>query len=245
MKSMFRKSATTLAMTAVLGLAGMQSAGAVELLTNGNFEAGSFAGWTVTDLAGGSGTWFIDTPGTTTPLSGATTSGAGGGAHGSFYAVTDQTGPGTHILRQSFTTTAGGKVMLEFDMFVNDYDSGPIVNGAGLTHTAGANQHGRVDILTAGAGAFDTGGTVLANYYLGVDAGVDPHGFTHYSFDITGIVGGGGTFQIRFAEVDNQLFLNMGVDNVTIDQDIPEPASLALIGLGLAAAGLSRRRRRA
>jgi hypothetical protein len=115
------------------------------------------------------------------------------------------------------------------------------VNPAGLTHLAGPNQHGRVDILSAGAGAFDTGGTVLGNFYIGVDPGVDPHAFTSYSFDVTSIVGGGGSYILRFAEVDNQLFLNMGVDNVSIEA-VPEPASLLL--LGMAAAGAVARARR-
>ena len=94
----------------VCGAAAMfavSSGQAAELLVNGDFETGTFAGWTVTDLAGGTGTWFIDTPGTTTPSSGIATSAAGGAPHGSFYAVTDQTGPGTHVLTQSFTVSAG------------------------------------------------------------------------------------------------------------------------------------------
>jgi hypothetical protein len=51
-------------------------------------------------------------------------------------------------------------------------------------------------------------------------------------------VGAGGTFQLRFAETDNQLFLNMGVDNAGIDYApatiLPEPTSLSLGFLGLA-----------
>jgi hypothetical protein len=48
-------------------------------------------------------------------------------------------------------------------------------------------------------------------------------------------VGGGGTFQIRFGEVDNQLFFQQGVDNVSISTPtaVPEPTSLALLGIGM------------
>ena len=45
--------------------------------------------------------------------------------------------------------------------------------------------------------------------YLGVDAGVDPHAFTNYSFNITSIVGAGGTFKLRFAEVDKRTELTI------------------------------------
>jgi hypothetical protein len=213
----------------------------IELITNGDFETGTLAGWTVADA--GSGTFFIDTPGTTTPLSSfATLAGAGTGA---FYAVTDQPGAGVHALIQSFTVTPGSTVMLSFDMFVNDQSgAGPIVNPAGLTYLSGPNQYARVDILTAAAGAFDTGATVLANFYLGVDTPPNPNPFTSYAFDITALVGGGGTFQLRFAEVDNQFFFNQGVDNVSITQEgaVPEPATLLLLGSGLVAAAARRRR---
>ena len=224
---------------AILLSASVASAGPIQLITNGDFEAGSLAGWTVTDRAGGSGTWSWDSPGTTTPLSGQPTQSTA--ANGRGYAVSDQPGPGTHVLSQAFTVNPSSSVILSFDMFVNDWDSGPIFGGQGLDHNGAANQFARVDIMSSGAGAFDTGAGVLANYFIGVDAGADPNPFTSYLFDITGLVGGGGNFVLRFAEVDNQFFFNMGVDNVSI-QAVPEPASLLLLGMG--AAGFAARLRR-
>ena len=79
------------ALAVVVTSASLAGAAPIELVTNGDFETGSFTGWTVTDQAGGSGNWFIDTPGSSTPMNGLPT--AANPAGGSFYAVTDQGGP--------------------------------------------------------------------------------------------------------------------------------------------------------
>ncbi len=208
---------------------------AVELITNGGFETGDFTGWSLFDQAGGSGSFFVDNT-TSTPLSGSPTVGPAGG---SFYAVSDQNGPGAHVLLQSFTINPASTAILSFSMFVNDQSGvGPIVNPAGLDYTANPNQHARVDILRAGADPFSTNpADVLANFYLNVDPFNNPNPYTNYSFDLTGLVGAGGTFLLRFAEVDNQLFLNQGVDNVSIDGSpvgVPESGStVLLLGAGL------------
>jgi hypothetical protein len=133
-------------------------------------------------------------------------------------------------------------------MFVNDQSGlGPIVDPTGLDPTTGGsfrdNQHARVDLMAAGSGPFSTAaGDVIANFYLGVDdVNTIPNPYTSYSFDITPQVSGGGTFRIRFAEVDNDAPLNLGVDNVSIAAAVPEPGTLALFALG-ALALLARRR---
>ena len=219
----------------LLALSAWAHAAPVALITNGDFELG-LAGWTVADLAGGSGSWFTIAPGANTPSSGFSTSGSGGSTHGNQIAVTDQGGPGTHALLQSFTVAPGAtSVKLIFDMFVNNYGGGPFC-GPGLDHTNSAVECGRVDIMSSAAGAFDTGGGVLANLYLGSDnTSTNPNPFTTYTIDITSIVGAGGNFQLRFAESDNQGFFHQGVDNVSLTADaaVPEPATLALVGLAL------------
>jgi len=218
-----------------LSLCFPSSAKADQLIVNGGFETGTFAGWTVANRAGSfPGSSFYVIAGTVLPQSGMTTVGP---ASGTFYAVTDQVGAGTHSLLQTFVVAPGsGSVILSFDLFANNYAT-TIVNPIGLDHSDGPNQHARVDILTSGAGAFDTGAGVLQNLFISADGGTNPHPYTHYVFDITSVVGAGGTFQIRFAEVDNQFFFNLGVDNVSIvtqNGPIPEPATMLLLGTGLA-----------
>lgn len=141
----------------------------------------------------------------------------------------------------------GASAILSFDMFANDWDAGSIINPIGLDPTNGPNQHARVDILNGGAGPFDTGASVLANYYLCIDGCPHPNPYIHYMFDVTPLLGTTGTYQLRFVEVDNQLFFNMGVNNVRLDYTpIPEPSTILLLGssfLGLGIIGWIRRRK--
>ena len=212
----------------------------IELISNGDFESGSLAGWTIFNQPGGSGDFFLDDNSGGTPLSGNATAGA---ASGLFYGVSDQPSPGTHALIQKFTLPTGSisQATLSWDMFVNDWSgAGPIVNPAGLDYTASPNQHGRVDLITAAAADSDplnTGAGVLANFYLSVDPHASmPNGYTNYSFDILSYLAPGGTYAIRFAESDNQSFLNLGVDNVSLQVTRnPVPGPLPILG---AAAGL-------
>jgi len=204
-------------------------ASASELLTNGNFETGSFAGWLVTNQSGGTGSFSISTPGAITPISSHTTAPNPGG--GSFYAVSDQTGPGAHALTQSFVVPAASLVTVSFDMFINNYDGNPTTNG--LDYTVTPTENGRVDILTGSAGALSTSPLDIVTNLIpqsGPTTGL-PLPYTHYSFDITSSVGGGGVYQIRFAEADNQSYFNVGVDNVSVTRAdaVPEATTLAIV----------------
>lgn len=219
---------------------------AADLIVNGGFETGNFAGWTVadrlgsTDYASGSsaqGGFFIQgnsgaTP-VSTPLLGFTPNTLGPES-GNYFALSDSTAPGTHALIQSFVVPTGAIfVGLSFDMFVYDW-SGVGPAGSDLDFGSDPNQHARVDLLTGSAGAFDTGaGAVVANLFSGVDPEStmgQPPVFRHYDFDLTGLVVPGGTYQLRFAEVDNQFVLNQGVDNVSLAVTaVPEPSSATLV----------------
>jgi len=246
----------SLAVAAVLA-ASATTAPAAELITNGGFEVGGLAGWTVTDLAGGSGSFFAQPNDGTTlmPLSGIPAALVNPGG-GTTFAVSDQTGPGTHALTQAFTTPGSfTSLALTFDMFMNDFSSiNPTVDPSGLDHTTGGtfapNQHARVDILSATAGAFSTAPADIVTSILapvpGAGAGPNPW-ISSPLFDLSALLAPGTSYQIRFAEVDNSGFLNLGVDNVSISalSSVPVPAGLPLILTALGALGIFARRRAA
>lgn len=212
---------------------------AASLLTNGDFETGNFTGWSVT--AQGNGNWFVAN-GTHPPLN--ATDVIAGAANGMFLAVTDQTRPGAFSLVQAFTVPIdAGFVELSFSMFVDNY--GPRAVTSTLDYTTGINQHARVDILADGASAFDTSASsVIANFYLGSDAGNTSNPYTHYRFNLTSLVTPGATYQIRFADVANQSVLHQGVDAVRIIAEIPEPGIPALFAAGLGVLLFPRRKKR-
>jgi len=223
---------------AVMGTAHVSGQAIVpgNLLANGDFEAGSFAGWTEADQAGGSGSWFISNPGAASPLSAFPT--APNPLGGNFYAVTDQTGPGSHVLLQSFTLAAPTTLTLSYQMFVDSQD-GSFDTGT-LDYTGAANEYGRVDLLTGTATAFSTAATdVLQTFYAGNDAGPNPNPYASYSYNLSLAAG---TYQLRFGEVDNQNYFQMGVDNVSLVA-VPEPTTLALAGLAGSSLLLFRRKR--
>ena len=220
---------------ALLWVTGAAHAVPLQLITNGGFETGDFTGWTHFNQSGGSGDWFVSNS-NTSPLSGFSTPGP---ASGNFYALTDQTGPGAHVLLQTFTIPVGATdVTLTFNLFSQNQNGTAFCPGS-LDYTASPNQCDRVDILTGTAGAFDTGAGVVDNLY---EDAPPPTGWLSESFNLNLLPG---TYQLRFGEVDDQFFNQMGVDNVSLTVQAPEPATLSLLGVALLGFGAIRRRKRA
>lgn len=219
-----------------LGLASAAHATPVELIVNGGFESGTFAGWT-THSTGGNNQFYVIANGGNVPASGLPT--AFNPTGGTRAAVSDQTGSGGEELLQTFTKTAGmTSLLLSFDWFDNTHTAyiGTAINGS--------QQAGRVDILNAGTPAFSIA-SVPMNLLLNAGT-VTPYGttipWTHSSFDLSGL--SAGTYELRFGNGQCCYFQEFGVDNVSLlANSVPEPVSGGMAALGLAALGWSRRKR--
>lgn len=216
-------------------------AGAAELLVNGGFETGDFSGWTKSVQSGSSGNAFV-VPNVSgvSPLSGFSLPQLNTG--GQYYAVTDQTGPGSYALTQSFTTDGTSPLSVSFDLLVQNSTGNTSVTSPARDFNTFPNQNLVVDILRAGADPFTSDpADVVANLF-GPSGISNP--WTSYNFNLGTLAAG--TYQFRFSETDNQGFFQGGLDNVEVRDasvNVPEPASLGLIGAGVASMLRARRRR--
>jgi hypothetical protein len=219
----------------VLLWTGMGPARAGNIIINGGFETGTFSSWTNLDQAGGSGSWFIQT-GTVSPLNGFTVPAP---PQGMFAAMTDQFGPGSHVLYQDFVVPFGvSSATLNFQLFINN-QNGAFITPNTLDYSGDPNQQSRVDIITTAADPFSVaGGDVLQNVYQTQVGDPATSGYSLVSVDLTALLAahGGETLRLRFAETDDQFFFQTGVDDVILDaqgpQAVPEPASLSLLCIG-------------
>ncbi len=199
-----------LAIAAMLALAGA-TASAQNLISNGDFETGTFADWTIVNQGGGTGDYYISTPGTATPFAFPT---APNPAGGSFYAVTDTGGPGSHVLYQSFVVPSNpGILRLSLQMFINN-QGGTSATPPTLDYTTIPNQQVRIDILSSITNPFTVTTGVVRNLFDGSPSGSGPHPYVTYDFNVTGL--SAGTYYLRFAEVDNEGQLNQGIDNIDL-----------------------------
>ena len=189
------------------------------ILLNGGFEEGAVAGattfqdWSVYN--GGNGFYYSQT-GTTSPQSGYAVPAPPGG---SFAAMSDQSGGGTHILYQDVTIPASG-ADLEFDLFIGNR-AGVWYSPDNILYYTGPNQQFRVDVVDPTATITDLGAAVLANIYQtgGEDAFV-MEGYTHITASLEDFAGQ--TIRLRFTEVDNQFFFQAGIDNVAVYPSVIE-----------------------
>jgi hypothetical protein len=165
--------------------------------------------------------------------------------------MTDQGGPGSHVLFQDFVVPVGVTgATLSFDRFIGNRD-GPFATPSSLSFGVSPNQQARVDILvgTPSSEFSVLAADVLANTFQTHTGDPLVSGYTLQTADLTALLEAhqGQTLQLRFAEVDNQSFFQFGVDLVSLNVSttaVPEPASLALLGGALLGFGIIRRRNR-
>jgi hypothetical protein len=211
------------------------AAGAAELVVNGGFEqnggAGTnvFTGWTVSDQAAGSGSFFAQT-GTSSPPPNVITVPAP--PQGSFSAMSSQGGPGSHIIYQNVTIPAGASTRLSAALYVNN-QTGAFATPNSLDYTVAPNQQARIDIMTTASATTDVGSGVLLNVFQTKVGDPLVSGYAAISADLTPFAGQ--TVRLRIAEVDTQGFFSLGVDQVSIDAATPVPTTseYALIAMGV------------
>ncbi len=237
---------------AIYCLSAVIPAQAASLIANGGFESG-FSSWTRVDQLGSEGTFTIQS-GTSSPVNGDPTPAP---TEGSNAAMTDAFGSGSHVLYQDFEVGILG-AKLRFDIFIGNRapqfnTPNPASLAFDLTSQTGENtlnQQARVDIVNIGADPFSVAaGDVLQNFYLTKVGDSLVSGYNSFEFDLSSLFAGknGQTLRLRFAETDNILPFQVGVDNVSLNEitgippnggggnnAIPEPGSLPLFGLGLA-----------
>ena len=138
---------------------------------------------------------------------------------------------------------------LSFDLFINNLaDAFSVPSPATLDFSTPApNQQARVDLLTGSSGLFSVAAADVLQNLPQTNVG-DPltAGYFTTTIDLTALLAAraGQTLRLRFAEVDNVLNFNLGVDNVSLEAvsaTVPQPLSLFLLGSGLAAVALRRR----
>ncbi len=233
MSTLQRFTSTSAAATLFFALAAPSHA---QSIVNGGFESG-FTGWTRADQLGSDGTFLLQT-GAVSPINGFAVPAPPGGITA---AMTDAGAGGSHALYQDFVVpaavTPGTK--LSFSVYLR--------NAAATYHNPGSldwastnidgllnlNQQARVDIMTSSSDAFSVGaGDVLLNLFQ-TDVSTPPTlGYITIVTDVTALLQAhqGQTLRLRFAEVDNVNYFNMGVDDAGFILVPLPPAIVATCG---------------
>jgi Ca2+-binding RTX toxin-like protein len=178
-------------------------------ITNGGFETGNFSGWTVSNQPGGSGDWYVDS-GPTSPNGFSVPS----PPEGTWAAITDTTGPGSHILYRDIVLEPGATHSLTMAVYYRN-QAGSFATPNTLDYTTFPNQQYRIDIVKPTASVTSVSPSdVLVPAFRTDPAEPNSMDPTTLTIDLTPYAGT--TVRLRFAQVDNQGVLNAAVDDVRI-----------------------------
>jgi hypothetical protein len=218
----------TFVIAAVFGalLAAPSRAHADPLLIENFNDIGTLAGWTsvYNSSPGGTSGWFQGNPGV----------------------FSAQSGPADSYIAANFENAAfGGNVdtwLMMPELTVNDGDSLSF-----YTRSNGAFPD-RLEVrFSANGGSSST--SDFSTLYLALNPALSdggyPSGWTQFTVTLTGLGGPtNGRFAFRYNVPDTSVNGDyIGIDSVRVDP-IPEPASMTLLGIGLAGLGLKRFRQK-
>jgi len=206
---------------------------AIDGVTNGSFESNGgtgtslLTGWTTVSLPSalqgepGEGNWYVQS-GSTAPLSGLDVAPP---TQGLFAAMSDSLSAGAHLLYQDITVPSEG-LRLVCDLYVKN-DAGFYNDAGSFEWGGGSNQMARIDLLDPTAPVDDLGAGVLENiYHLGPG---DPNEIPYQPLPIDLSPYAGQTVRLRFAQVDNEGILNIGVDNCRSAVCVPDEETACLL----------------
>lgn len=214
-----------------------------ELIVNGGFELG-LTGWTTAEQAGSEGAFVVQT-GTASPVNGLDVPAP---PEGDQAAMSDAAGPGSRVLYQDFLVPIAGPGLfdLRFQLSVNNLAGDFFVPATPTLDfaTPALNQQARVDLLGAAADPFSVAAAdVIANLFQTSPGAAFTGAYFTVATQVDLAPFRGQTIRLRFAQVDNVNLFTLGVDAVSL-QAVPEPSSLTLLAVAVAAALGARRIRR-
>jgi hypothetical protein len=203
----------------------------IELVTNGGFETGTFAGWTAVnngDSRGcGSNVWEVNSTAYQGCQSSDITLAAPiSGNYGAFNTFDGTTG--SYTLTQQITVP--GSVVNATLSFLDEFNM---------------NYNGEPRIFSVAF--YDATGSNLLGTVFSENLGHTIQPWTSLTFDVTALLSAqaGNTIALRFTESIPQSYTGpagFGLDNVSLQATVPEPGTVTLLGLGLLSVAAARRK---